>query len=85
MKTLSALTLAAVITASFAAPAQANTLTDTLTETVSNQLTELSTNIKHQAQSALEQTVAELFFSAGSQQAEQNVAKTREQATTDQQ
>jgi hypothetical protein len=85
MKTLSALTLATVITVSFAAPAQANTFTDTLTETVSNQLTELSANIKQQAKSALEQTVAELFFSAGSQQAEQNVTKTNEQAITDQQ
>ena len=85
MKTLSALTLAAVITLSFAAPAQANALTDTLTATVSNQLTELSANIKQQAKSALEQTVAELFFSVGNQQAEQSVAKTNEQVTTDQQ
>jgi uncharacterized protein YycO len=85
MKTLSALTLAAVITVGFAAPAQANTITDTLTETVSNQLTELSSNIKQQAKTALEQTIAELLFAVGSEQAEQNVAQTTAAVTTQQQ
>ncbi|MGP9802208.1 hypothetical protein [Rheinheimera sp. NSM] len=85
MKTLSAFTLVAVITVGFAAPAQANTITDTLTETVSNQLTELSSNIKQQAKTALEQTIAELFFTQGSQQAEHNVAQNTAAATTQQQ
>ncbi|MDP2714010.1 hypothetical protein [Rheinheimera sp.] len=85
MKTLSALTLAVVITVGFAAPAQANTITDTLTETVSNQLTELSSNIKQQAKTALEQTIAELLFAVGSEQAEQNVAQTTAAVTTKQQ
>lgn len=84
MKTLSALTLAAVITVGFAAPAQANTITDTLTETVSNQLTELSSNIKQQAKTALEQTVTELLFAVGSEQAEKNVSQTTAAVTTKQ-
>ena len=73
MKTLTTLTLATLFVASVATPASANTLTESLTEAVSNQLTELSSNIRQQAKQALENTVNELFFNYGSQQAEQAV------------
>uniref|UniRef100_A0A486XUF6 Orphan protein n=1 Tax=Rheinheimera sp. BAL341 TaxID=1708203 RepID=A0A486XUF6_9GAMM len=77
MKTLTALTLTTVLTLGITAPAQANTnnLTENLTNIVSLQLTELSANIKQQAQSALERTVAELFFADGAEQAQQNLDK----------
>jgi len=74
MKTLTTLTLATVLTVGFAMPVHANSITDTITEAVSAQLTELSINIKQQAKIALENTAAELFFSAGSAQAEQAIA-----------
>jgi len=88
MKTLTALTLATVMTLGAAAPVQANTITDTLTDIVSMQLAELSANIKQQAQSALEKTAAELFFANGAEQAQQNLTKvtpedTNNQANTD--
>ena len=90
MKTLTALTLTTLLTLGVTAPAQANTnsLTENLTNIVSLQLTELSANIKLQAQSALEKTVAELFFASGAEQAQQNLDKvtaevTAQQADTD--
>ena len=76
MKTVTALILTTVIATGFTASASANTLTDTISEAISTQLTELSANIKQQAKTALEQTATELFFSSGSKQAEQSVAKT---------
>ncbi|HEY0921472.1 hypothetical protein [Rheinheimera pacifica] len=79
MKTLTTLTLATVIAISFAAPAQANNITDALTEAATNQLAELAGNIKQQAKAALEKTATELFFATGTEQAEQHLAKTTEQ------
>lgn len=79
MKTLTALTLATVITLGFAAPAKANNITDSLTEAVTGQLAELAGNIKQQAKTALEKTATELFFSTGPEQAENKVVKTAEQ------
>lgn len=84
MKTLTALTLATVITLSFAAPAQANNITESLTETMTNQLTELAGNIKQQAKAALEKTATELLFATGTEQAEQYVVKIAEQTPTSQ-
>ena len=84
MKTLTALTLATVITLGFAAPAQANNITDSLTETVTNQLAELAGNIKQQAKAALEKTATELFFATGTEQAEQYVVKTADQTPASQ-
>ena len=77
MKTLMALTMTTVLTLGITAPAQANTnnLTENLTNIVSLQSTELSANINHQAQSAVEKTVAELFFADGAEQAQQNLDK----------
>lgn len=82
MKTLSTLTLVAVISVSAVAPVHANPLTETLTETVSNQLIEVSSNIKLQAKQALENTIAELFFNNGSQHAAQTVQQSARSATT---
>lgn len=79
MKTLTTLTLAAIFTSSFAAPAQAN-ITDALTEAATNQLAELTVNIRQQAKAALEKTATELFFTTGTTQAEQYLVKITEPA-----
>jgi len=71
MKTVTALILTTVIATGFTASANAHSITDTISDAISTQLTELSANIKQQAKVALEQTATELFFSTGSQQAEQ--------------
>jgi ABC-type transporter MlaC component len=78
MKTLTALALTTAIALSFSTTANANAITDTITENVSAQLNELSANIKNQAQSALEKTAAELFFSTGTKQAEHSVVKAQD-------
>ncbi|MDX5407328.1 MAG: hypothetical protein AB1780_04780 [Pseudomonadota bacterium] len=80
MNTLTKLTLAATLTLAFALPAHANSLTENLTQAVSTQLTELSANIKQQAKAALEKTAAELFFSSGTEQAQQQLLNTTSQA-----
>lgn len=76
MKTLTKLTLATLFAVSVAAPASANTLTESLSEVVSNQLTDISQSIKLQAKQQLENTISELFFNLGSEQAEQAVQNT---------
>jgi hypothetical protein len=80
MNTLTKVTLAATLTLAFALPVHANSLTENLTEALSTQLTELSANIKQQAQAALEKTAAELFFSSGTEQAQQQLSSTEVQA-----
>lgn len=80
MNTLTKLTLAATLTLAFALPAHAISLTENLTQAVSTQLTELSANIKQQAKAALEKTAAELFFSSGTEQAQQQLLNTTSQA-----
>lgn len=84
MKTLTALTLATVITLGFAVPAQANNITDSLTQTMAEQLAELAGNIKQQAKAALEKTATELLFATGTEQAEQYVVKIAEQTPASQ-
>ncbi len=80
MNTLTKLTLATTLTLAFALPAHANSLTENLTQAVSTQLAELSANIKQQAQAALEKTAAELFFSSGTEQAQQQLLQAAPQA-----
>lgn len=80
MNTLTKLTLAATLTLAFALPAHANSITENLTQAVSTQLTELSANIKQQAKAALEKTAAELFFSSGTEQAQQQLLQATPQA-----
>lgn len=81
MKTLTALTLATAMTFAVVAPAQANTITDTITENISEQLSDLSSNIQRQAAAALNKTVAELFFTAGIEQAQDAVTASANDTT----
>ncbi|GAB2915674.1 hypothetical protein [Rheinheimera gaetbuli] len=82
MKTLSALTIATLFAVSISAPVSANTIAESLTAVVTNQLSEVSDNIKLQTKQALENTVSELLFNYGSQQAEQAINQSVVQASS---
>jgi len=83
MKTLAALTLATSLTFGVSS-AQANSITETISAGISNQLTELSSNIKQQANVAMQKTMLELFFAEGDQQAEQSVSEQADDTNTEQ-
>ena len=82
MKTLAALTLVTTLTVGVSSSAQANSITETISAGISNQLTELSSNIKQQANAAMKKTMLELFFAEGDQQAEQSVSEQADDTDT---
>ncbi|MBZ9612068.1 hypothetical protein [Rheinheimera maricola] len=83
MKTVTKISLATTIMLALSLPVHANTVTEMLTDIVTSQLTELSSNIKQQAKTALEKTATELFFSSGDEQAAQHVAEQKNEESTD--
>ncbi|HSG53625.1 MAG TPA: hypothetical protein VLA40_16095 [Rheinheimera sp.] len=84
MKTLAALTLVTTLTVGVSSSAQANSITETISAGISNQLTELSSNIKQQANAAMQKTMLELFFAEGNKQAEQSVSEHADDIDTEQ-